>query len=281
MAVHGRKTVPQLPFEPTRDRTYDLVDRHVSNGSSQRGSNPVLPTELVAADDDGTFFQRNTKFFNCYAYAVGDRSNPTDVVGSIPGAAAGAPMSTLSIGEIRRGLEKDGATPVDVDQGRLPPNRAGYRLIAAVLSPRGKPNFHFYRQEMDGRWTHKAARSPVSDKDADGRDITDPRTANRDYRNVLINGLKWDLNYQVFAGLFYVPLEGFVTGKAPPPKPGDTVSRDGEDFSMLGIAGCGVGTLGTPFPAHPYRDIGEALSQTLLAPKGHPPLRHPPGGEQS
>jgi hypothetical protein len=169
--------------------------------------------------DDAAFFEANTNYFNCYAYAVGDRSDPDKVVPSIPGAAGGAPMKQLSIDDLRRGLEQDGAIPANAPKDRLPPHRPGFRLIAAVLSPSGQADFHFYRQEADGRWTHKPARSSVTDKDASGEIITDPRTANRDYRDVPINGLKWDLNYASFDRFYYVPLSGLRTGKAAPPAP--------------------------------------------------------------
>lgn len=54
--------------------------------------------------------------------------------------------------------------------------------------------------------------------DAAGQAIKNPIEAIRDYRNVLVNGFKWENNYKDFAGFYYVPDEGLKTGKAPPPK---------------------------------------------------------------
>lgn len=182
------------------------------------------------ADED--FFNAHKSKFNCYAYAAGDKANPTEVIGSVPGAAGGEPMKRMTIFDLHAGLTKDGAISVEAPASGLPPPKAGYRLIAGVISPEGNGDFHFYRQEQDGFWTHKPARSEVQHTDAAGKLIEDPRTAARDYRNNLINGYKWPLNYSQFAGFFYIPENGLQTGKAPPPQPqSDNGLGSGRGFS--------------------------------------------------
>lgn len=60
----------------------------------------------------------------------------------------------------------------------------GYRKIAVVLSdPKGRQwnDYHYYRQEKDGTWTHKPGYSQPTNLDAKGKPITDPETANRTY----------------------------------------------------------------------------------------------------
>ncbi len=175
---------------------------------------------------DEDFFSAHKSRFNCYSYAAGDKENPSEVVGSVPGAAGGEPMKRMTVGDLRAGLIKDGAIPAEEPvSGGLPPQKSGYRLIAGVLSPEANGDFHFYRREKDGFWTHKPARTEVLYADAVGKLIDDPRAAARDYRNEVINGYRWPLNYSQFAGFFYVPENGLKTGKAAPPK------AQGADFS--------------------------------------------------
>jgi hypothetical protein len=74
----------------------------------------------------------------------------------------------------------------------------GYSKIALVVS-RGK-DYHFYRQDANGRWSHKDGSNPVKNFDALGRPIFDPELASRDYRP---KGS--DLNYADFCGFYCVP----------------------------------------------------------------------------
>lgn len=46
-------------------------------------------------------------------------------------------------------------------------------------------DFHWYRLDSNGRWSHKAGESPATDLDDNGDQIDDPRTsANGDYEFV-------------------------------------------------------------------------------------------------
>ena len=74
----------------------------------------------------------------------------------------------------------------------------GYSKIALVIDP--MDDYHFYRQDPDGYWSHKPGSQPVTRLDADGVLIIDPKTANRDYT---IQGKS--LNYTLFCGFFSVP----------------------------------------------------------------------------
>ena len=76
--------------------------------------------------------------------------------------------------------------------------REGYSKIALVIDP--MDDYHFYRQDPDGYWSHKPGSQPVTRFDADGVLIIDPKTANRDYPT---QGKS--LNYTLFCGFFSVP----------------------------------------------------------------------------
>jgi hypothetical protein len=69
----------------------------------------------------------------------------------------------------------DGLRPVDCDRG------CGCRecchKVALVIWP-GR-DFHWYRLDRTGRWSHKPGVTPASDVDNSGNPIADPRTANR------------------------------------------------------------------------------------------------------
>ena len=74
----------------------------------------------------------------------------------------------------------------------------GYSKIALVIDP--MDDYHFYRQDPDGYWSHKPGSQPVTRLDADGVLIIDPKTASRDYTK---QGKS--LNYTLFCGFFSVP----------------------------------------------------------------------------
>ena len=61
-------------------------------------------------------------------------------------------------------------------------------------------DYHFYRQDSNGMWSHKPGGTAVTDKDADGRPIYDPKLTNRNY-----DGKGSKLNYDIFCSYFCVP----------------------------------------------------------------------------
>lgn len=75
----------------------------------------------------------------------------------------------------------------------------GTSKIALVVDE--EHDYHYYRQDSNGYWSHKPGRNAVTNIDASGQLITDPRIASRDYTN---DGTS-DLNYKNFCGFFCVP----------------------------------------------------------------------------
>jgi hypothetical protein len=69
--------------------------------------------------------------------------------------------------------------------------------IAITVHP--GEDYHVLRQDSDGIWSHKDGGNPVKRFDADGQDILDPKSANRDYRP------RSFLNYKDFCGYYCVP----------------------------------------------------------------------------
>jgi hypothetical protein len=82
-----------------------------------------------------------------------------------------------------------------------PPAKPGYYPVALVSDP--GVDYHWYRLDSNGRWSHKPGNTDATDVDASGNLITDPKTADRDYGRY---------NYSTFCGYFYVPSAGMPTG---------------------------------------------------------------------
>ena len=75
---------------------------------------------------------------------------------------------------------------------------AGSSKIALVVHP--GEDYHFYRQDADGWWSHKDGSNKVKRYDAEGQPIWNPETAARDYRP---RGSF--LNYKSFCGFYCAP----------------------------------------------------------------------------
>lgn len=70
--------------------------------------------------------------------------------------------------------------------------------IALVVDP--GEDYHYYRQDEDGLWSHKDGSNKVKRYDALKNTIVNPELASRDYRQ---SGS--DLNYEDFCGFYCVP----------------------------------------------------------------------------
>lgn len=68
--------------------------------------------------------------------------------------------------------------------------------IAFVVDP--DEDYHFYRQDSNGYWSHKPGATDVTNIDARGRPIYNPELASREYP-------KTGLNYDGFCGYLCVP----------------------------------------------------------------------------
>ena len=55
-----------------------------------------------------------------------------------------------------------------------------YKIFMAVTTGDGT-DYHFYRQDSNGYWSHKPGRTDVTNLDADKKRIINPELANRDY----------------------------------------------------------------------------------------------------
>lgn len=134
---------------------------------------------------------------NCYAYAVDSPFDHPYLQKPQPGNAAGVPMTANTVAELQSAAVADGM--IRAPGSGVPPPREGYYIVAGVVDP--GVDYHWYRQDSNGTWSHKPGFCQVQVKDASGNPIVNPETADRDYSSM-------GVNYSEFAGYFYVPNGG-------------------------------------------------------------------------
>ncbi|MCA9771703.1 MAG: hypothetical protein KC466_04795 [Myxococcales bacterium] len=120
---------------------------------------------------------------NCYNYATDLK---TDTFAQ-PGNEGGDPISPITCAEAKQSAKSDGLKDAD-GMGMCP---ADHIRTALVVDP--GTDYHWYRQNADGTWSHKPGQTCATTKDNAGDPITDPATADRD-------------GYTDFCGYMCVPL---------------------------------------------------------------------------
>jgi hypothetical protein len=75
----------------------------------------------------------------------------------------------------------------------------GFSKIALIVDE--SDDYHFLRQDSNGYWSHKPGSQKITNIDAYGHRIWDPKLANYDYKS---RG-KSDLKYDIFCSYMCVP----------------------------------------------------------------------------
>jgi hypothetical protein len=157
---------------------------------------------------------------NCYSYAVNDLYGHPEATKPQPGEASYAPyysdfdsgIEFLDDGWVhyyRYGystgadLTKDRVSAAAVSDGLVPAGpydtcEVGGHKVALFVDP-GR-DYHWYRQDRGGLWSHKPGWSKPTNRDADNALIVNPLNANTG-------------NYTDFGGFYCVPPGGIRTGK--------------------------------------------------------------------
>jgi hypothetical protein len=144
---------------------------------------------------------------NCYAYAAGYRYLPKSCTLKScsepypqPGRASGYPDWSKVKG--KRCPDIIARVIGDIPGAKMSrftsKCRGKTRKIAAVVDP--DQDYHFYRQDADGYWSHKPGATKVTRLDTSGRPIYDPFLAARDNKSS-------NLNYDKFCGYMCIPSE--------------------------------------------------------------------------
>ena len=108
---------------------------------------------------------------NCYNYANNQATNTF----AQPGRATGHMYTALTCPAVRAAATSDGLHAVPNFGGHLGPGHGWY--VALVIWP-GR-DYHWYRQDKNGCWSHKPGQTAARNTDNSGHLIADPRTCNR------------------------------------------------------------------------------------------------------
>jgi hypothetical protein len=110
---------------------------------------------------------------NCYNYA---NDHPTGTFAQ-PGRATGHPIPQggISCGGVQPSAQSDGLIAAPNFAAPLVPGSGWY--VALVVWPGN--DYHWYRQDHSGCWSHKPGQTAVRNTDQNGASIADPRTAAR------------------------------------------------------------------------------------------------------
>jgi hypothetical protein len=119
------------------------------------------------------------KYNNCYAYATNDlRKDRTRK--PHPGNLSGTETNEKDYlcPTMNKYLLEDhpGAYKVDFNE----PCKCNYFKAHLVVDP--KTDFHLYRQDSNGYWSHKPGSRKVTNTDASGNYIMNPEMADREYK---------------------------------------------------------------------------------------------------
>jgi hypothetical protein len=171
---------------------------HMSGMSrmSQMNSNrsdmqrPTSPINGFEPDWNPEKWNDNKKLNNCYAYAMDDHAQSRDSK-SIPGDQ----KTLYTCSGIMEGLKAEiPRLYVSTFHEQCQP---GFTKIYAAVSDEDDENdFHFWRQDRDGMWSHKPGSSDPRRVDGEAKPIYNPDESNR-------NGTK--RNYSIGCGFFCIP----------------------------------------------------------------------------
>lgn len=123
---------------------------------------------------------------NCYNYANNQATNTF----AQPGRATGKPITSLSCSGVQPSAQSDGLKAVPNFSVPLSAGHGWY--VALVIWP--GMDYHWYRQDNVGCWSHKPGQTAARNVDNSGKKITDPRICDRgpysDFCTYMVTG-KW------------------------------------------------------------------------------------------
>lgn len=135
---------------------------------------------------------------NCYGYVLSLIATDTsdEYAGYLfqPGYKAGKTFTEFTKSNIIKAVEADmGVFGRSIRSSTYSekPGKDEYK-IALVLASN---DYHWYRQNADGYWSHKPGLTSITDKDASGNRITDPQTCDRKYSYA---------NYSTWGGYYII-----------------------------------------------------------------------------
>jgi len=135
------------------------VDPPLPRSGSEPPYNPAIWN-----DHDGVELNNN-----CYNYATNKRTNTF----AQPGKASIGAVTDMACTPVLQSAIEDGLIPW-VENVQCPSDK---RKVALVVAP--GTDYHWYRQDSNGNWSHKPGGTDATNLDGAGNPITNPRLANR------------------------------------------------------------------------------------------------------
>lgn len=141
-------------------------------GSSQSPTNGTEPHW------DPDHWKTNERYNNCYAYAVNNHVSSEVLRDHKP--SPGNVRGIYTCSKIMEGLKADlpNLYPITFDC----PCQPGYKKIYSAVSERdedGDNDFHFWRLDQDGLWSHKPGSNPPLRVDGSNHPIKNPEQSDR------------------------------------------------------------------------------------------------------
>ena len=182
---------------------------NLNNDNSNNTSNNICKSPKYMPNMWNNLDKNTRDYTNCYSYAF-DRMEVNADKKLQPGELSTGKFNSYNCNEILNKLKSDYNTYniMQVPKHYKPP--CNHYMIALVIDDTGdEQDYHFYRQDNDGYWSHKPGKEEVRRVDASGNLITDPETADRNYDTYDDNqNNETDNNYYKFCGYYSVPYEG-------------------------------------------------------------------------
>lgn len=91
-----------------------------------------------------------------------------------PGRAGGVQHTTIDGTSLRAACVLDVIKDLDDEAPGVFPSDNNCLIVLAIIPG---TDFHFYRRDSDGNWSHKPGPRPPTTLDNSGNPITDPRTS--------------------------------------------------------------------------------------------------------
>ena len=165
-------------------RTQNSTNKEYINNIIQKiGLLPLSGSELKFNPKNWNR-QINIKFnHNCYAYAIGVIRSGLNGKPQ-PGYFAHYPPLYKSDYECdtfyKRILAENPLAYLEKDN--IPCRKSYHKIYLAIDPKEEDKDYHFYRQNKNGYWSHKPGRQDVVNIDANGKKIKNPQKANRKYK---------------------------------------------------------------------------------------------------
>jgi hypothetical protein len=121
---------------------------------------------------------------NCFSYML-DASSVFSTGKAQPGYSAGYPSlkhSDYDCNTFLKRLKKD-APSLYTTTLNVPCKKGFHKAFIAMDDHTDHTDYHFYRQDRNGFWSHKPGLTDVTNLDASGKKIKNPLTADRNYTN--------------------------------------------------------------------------------------------------